>query len=94
VSDVVGTTAYFVAAEAVTNAMKYAKARSIEVSARRVADRLVICVKDDGSGGAVPGSGSGLAGLQDRVAAAGGVLRIESRIGRGTLVEARLPCVS
>lgn len=94
VSDVAGTTAYFVAAEAVTNAMKYAKARSIEVSARRVADRLVICVKDDGSGGAVPGSGSGLAGLQDRVAAAGGVLRIESRIGRGTLVEARLPCVS
>jgi len=54
---------------------------------------LRVTVADDGRGGAVAGRsrGSGLAGLEDRVAAVGGTLRIESPTGEGTRVLAALP---
>ena len=54
---------------------------------------LTVEVSDDGRGGAVAevASGSGLAGLQDRVAAIGGTLSIESPVGRGTKLLAALP---
>jgi signal transduction histidine kinase len=51
---------------------------------------LRIEIRDDGIGGADPG-GSGLVGMDDRVTALGGRLRIESQAGAGTLVVARLP---
>jgi signal transduction histidine kinase len=50
-------------------------------------------VDDDGPGGADPGLGSGLRGLQDRVAAAGGRLTVTSPPGQGTSVRAELACV-
>ena len=92
--DVVTTTAYFVAAEAVTNAARYAHADHILVRMRREADELTVQINDDGLGGARSRPGSGLAGLDDRVSSAGGRLRLVSPPGGGTLVEARLPCVS
>ena len=92
--DVVTTTAYFVAAEAVTNAVRYAHANHILVRIRRIADELTVQIDDDGLGGASPHPGSGLAGLDDRVSSAGGRLRLVSPPGGGTLVEARLPCGS
>jgi signal transduction histidine kinase len=49
-------------------------------------------VSDDGAGGARPEGGSGLHGLADRVASVGGALRIDSELGRGTRLEADLPC--
>jgi signal transduction histidine kinase len=52
----------------------------------------ILQVSDDGPGGARPEGGSGLRGLADRVAAAGGVLRIESPPGSGTHLEADIPC--
>ena len=49
-------------------------------------------VRDDGIGGAVPGNGSGLRGLADRVEALGGRLVLESPAGAGTTLRAEIPC--
>ncbi|HEX3197795.1 MAG TPA: histidine kinase [Propionibacteriaceae bacterium] len=90
----ISTTAYFVASEAVTNAIKYASARTIALTVNPAPGGVVVQVRDDGRGGAVVRHGSGLAGLQDRVRAVGGELSVVSQIDRGTLVEAVLPCAS
>ena len=89
----VETAAYFVACEALTNAVKHASASRVRISALTVdGDRLVLSIEDDGVGGAKPRRGSGLAGLSDRVDAHGGRLNIASAAGKGTRVEAELPC--
>jgi signal transduction histidine kinase len=90
----VETTAYFVACEALTNAVKHARAARVELRVAREDARLVVSVADDGVGGAAPRTGSGLAGLADRVAARGGRLRIDTARGRGTTLIAELPCAS
>jgi PAS domain S-box-containing protein len=90
----VEATAYFFAAEALTNVGRYAEASGAKLEARRSGDRLVVTVTDDGRGGAQPGSGSGLRGLEDRVAALGGDLDVRSPAGEGTTVTARIPCGS
>jgi PAS domain S-box-containing protein len=90
----VEATAYFVAAEALTNVARYADADGAELEARVNSGRLVINVRDDGRGGAQAGSGSGLRGLEDRVAALGGDLEVVSPAGQGTVVRARIPCAS
>jgi signal transduction histidine kinase len=92
--DVVSTTAYYVASEAVVNAVKHARAASIRLRVVRDDGLLTVQVRDDGLGGASLRPGAGLAGLADRVAAAGGGLRLVSALGQGTLVEAELPCAS
>jgi signal transduction histidine kinase len=92
--DGVETAAYFIACEALTNATKHAHASRVALSAQRRNGSLVICVADDGVGGAAPGGGTGLSGLRDRVGAHGGTLRIESERGAGTCVIAELPCGS
>jgi signal transduction histidine kinase len=90
----VETAAYFVACEGLTNAVKHANAQRVTLRAARQGGRLVISVTDDGIGGAVPGDGSGLTGLSDRVAARGGSLRLDSVPGQGTKLIAEIPCVS
>jgi len=87
----IAATAYFVAAEAVTNAAKHAAAQRVHVQVRRTAERLLVTVVDDGAGGAAPGRGTGLAGLRDRVAAVGGELTVHSPPGAGPTVHAELP---
>jgi signal transduction histidine kinase len=91
--DDIATTAYYVVSERLTNAIKHANASRIRIALRRSHDGLSVEVSDDGNGGAHP-AGSGLAGLADRVAAAGGQLRIDSARETGTLVKAVLPCGS
>jgi signal transduction histidine kinase len=86
--------AYFVACEALTNAVKHAAASRVALRAVRDNGSLLVSVSDDGVGGAVARRGSGLAGLRDRVAAHGGVLEITSPEGGGTRVEVTLPCES
>jgi signal transduction histidine kinase len=86
--------AYFVACEAIANAVKHARATQIRVSAERRDGRLVVEVEDDGIGGASLNGGSGLRGLVDRVEAHGGTLRVESEPGTGTRVIGELPCAS
>ncbi|WP_433420384.1 histidine kinase [Microtetraspora malaysiensis] len=90
--DDVATTAYYVASEAMTNAVKHAAPAAIGVQVSRAGDRVTVRISDDGPGGAVIRPGAGLAGLTDRVTAAGGTLRLSSPAGGGTLVEAVLPC--
>ena len=84
------TTAYFVVAEALTNATKHAGCSCAEVDAQVGGEWLVVRVRDDGVGGADASAGSGLRGLADRVSALGGALEIDSPPGRGTTIEARL----
>lgn len=86
--------AYFVACEALTNAVKHAAASKVALRAVRDNGTLLVSVSDDGVGGAVARRGSGLAGLRDRVAAHGGVLEITSPEGCGTRIEVELPCES
>ena len=86
--------AYFVACEALTNAVKHAEASKVALRAVRDNGSLLVSVSDDGVGGAVARRGSGLAGLRDRVAAHGGVLEITSPQGCGTRIEVALPCES
>jgi PAS domain S-box-containing protein len=83
-------TAYYVAAEALTNVAKHARAQSAQVTARVEDGALLLRVRDDGTGGVRP-EGSGLVGLADRVAALGGRFRVESPTGGGTLVAADIP---
>jgi signal transduction histidine kinase len=90
----VEATAYFVACEALANAVKHADATAIEVRTVRQDGRLVMTVCDDGVGGAEPSGGSGLRGLADRVTALGGRMHVDSPLGRGTTLTAELPCVS
>jgi signal transduction histidine kinase len=87
----VATTAYFVVAEALTNASKHANADRIEVRVAVVDGHGIVEVRDDGSGGVDPARGSGLSGLADRVSALGGTLEIESPVGAGTRIRARIP---
>ncbi|MFF0050774.1 ATP-binding protein [Streptomyces sp. NPDC005498] len=83
--------AYFVVAEAVTNAVKHAEASQITVSVE-VTDSLRLTVADDGIGGVVDHvSSGGLTGLMDRIAAFDGTLVIDSPPGRGTTVSAEIP---
>lgn len=86
--------AYYAVCEAVTNAVKHARAGGVDVTGVRDGARLVLRVRDDGVGGARPGTGSGLTGIADRVGAHGGTVRVESPVGNGTLVEVELPCAS
>jgi signal transduction histidine kinase len=86
--------AYFVACEALTNAVKHAAASKVALRAIRENGTLLVSIADDGIGGAVARRGSGLAGLRDRVAAHGGALEIVSPRGRGTRIEVALPCES
>ncbi len=92
VPELVGATAYFVAAEAVHNAVKHAGARRITVRLGREGESVRLSVSDDGRGGAMRTPGGGLAGLADRVGALGGSMNIHSQVGRGTVIEAVLPC--
>jgi signal transduction histidine kinase len=87
----VETTAYFVVAEALTNAVKHAHATSVRVGAAVRDGALEIQVRDDGIGGADPTRGTGLTGLNGRVASLGGTITVTSAPGAGTTIAVRLP---
>jgi signal transduction histidine kinase len=82
--------AYFIAAEALTNVVKHAQATRAAVRAYVDGDALRVEVRDDGVGGADRG-GHGLVGLQDRATALGGHLEVRDAPGGGTLLTAALP---
>jgi signal transduction histidine kinase len=83
-------TAYFVVAEALTNAAKHARAGHATVAVRSEPGWALVEIRDDGAGGADASQGSGLRGLADRVAALQGELEIDSPPGAGTAITARL----
>jgi len=83
--------AYFVACEALSNAVKHANASSVTVTVRIDEARLELDIADDGIGGADP-AGSGLANIVDRVSALDGDTIIDSPPGNGTRILVRIPC--
>jgi len=89
----VEATAYFVACEALANAVKHADATGVTIDAVLEGNTLLVTVTDDGSGGA-DAEGSGLRGLADRLEARGGRLWVDSPPGGGTRVRGEIPCAS
>lgn len=89
---VVEATAYFVAAEALTNVAKHAAATAATLRVAVEDGALRLLVTDNGSGGADPARGTGLRGLIDRVAALDGTLQVMDDAAGGTRLEAWIPC--
>ena len=90
----VALTVYFVVNEALTNALRHAAARRIHVALRREGAAVVVSITDDGQGGARLLVTGGPAGLAERVNSSGGRFEVASQPGRGTTVQAVLPCAS
>ncbi|HKS48950.1 MAG TPA: histidine kinase [Amycolatopsis sp.] len=84
--------AYFIAAEAVTNACKHAQASHVRIRLRLADATLRLAVLDDGCGGAAFVPGGGLSGLSDRATTLGGTFTVDSPHGGGTSIAATLPC--
>jgi signal transduction histidine kinase len=84
-------TAYYIVSEALRNAARHAHATLVRVDLTATASLVRLCVRDDGTGGADPSRGSGLAGLTDRVIALGGRMEITSPEGCGTTLRAEFP---
>jgi signal transduction histidine kinase len=83
--------AYYVVSEALTNAVKHARASAVNVELD-THDRIArLTVRDDGIGGADLSRGSGLVGLRDRIEALGGTLRVSSPAGKGTTLLVDVP---
>ncbi|MFJ3925916.1 sensor histidine kinase [Streptomyces sp. NPDC090022] len=87
----VESTAYYIIAECLANAVKHASATSIQVCLESDDNLLVVSVTDDGTGGASLQAGTGLRGLEDRAAALTGRLEVTSPPGGPTTVRATLP---
>jgi len=90
----VESNAYFIIAEGLTNIARHSQATRARVAVRRENGNLLIDIEDDGVGGAVAGSGTGLTGMADRVAALEGKLVIDSPVEGGTRIHVELPCES
>jgi signal transduction histidine kinase len=84
--------AYFAVSELLANVSKHAEARQTWIDIRHTDGMLRIGVTDNGHGGADPGSGSGLRGIERRLAAFDGVLAISSPPGGPTAVTMEIPC--
>jgi signal transduction histidine kinase len=93
------TTIYRIIQEALNNILKHARARGVSVILERRRDQVVLVVEDDGQGFNVEAAacasgkkqGLGLLGMKERVALVGGTLGIESRVGGGATIVARIP---
>lgn len=83
---------YFVAAEAVTNAVRHSDSPTVALRVVRSDDEITVEIRDRGRGGADPARGTGLANLCERVEATGGQMTVQSPEGVGTLVKAVVPC--
>jgi signal transduction histidine kinase len=88
----VETACYFAVAELLTNAAKHSGARAARVDVRYVDGRLRVEVTDFGLGGADPSAGSGLAGVEKRLASFDGIMAISSPAGGPTIVALEVPC--
>ena len=88
----VETACYFAVAEVLTNAAKHSGARDARVSMSHAGGMLRIEVTDFGLGGADPACGSGLAGVERRLASFDGILVVSSPIGGPTMIVMEVPC--
>ena len=89
--DQVEVSAYYVVAEALTNAARHSRASAVSVEVEVVGEVLRVAVRDDGTGGADLTRGTGLVGMKDRVQALGGLIFLDSPPGAGTTLQAEFP---
>ncbi|OZD10058.1 sensor histidine kinase [Rhodococcus sp. 06-156-3C] len=87
----VETIAYFSVAELLTNIVKHAHASTAWISVREEQNRVVVAVRDNGIGGAVPGAGTGITGLESRASTVDGTMTVASPAGGPTVVTLVLP---
>ncbi len=88
----VESAAYFVVAESITNVIKHAQATKLWIRLEYQPGRLSMLVGDDGHGGADAGGGTGLRGIERRLAAFDGTLVVNSPVGGPTVLVMELPC--
>ncbi|MES9542941.1 MULTISPECIES: sensor histidine kinase [unclassified Actinomadura] len=88
----VESAAYFAVAEMLANTVKHSAARRAWVQIEHTGDRLLMIVGDDGTGGADPAAGSGMRGIERRLAAFDGTMAVTSPVGGPTVVTMELPC--
>jgi len=88
----VESAAYFAVSELLANVSKHAQAAEAWVELRHHGEMLRIYVADDGAGGADPARGTGLRGIERRLAAFDGVLAVSSPPGGPTVVNMEIPC--
>lgn len=88
-----GPLLYHALQEALANIARHAHATHVQLCLQQVGATLACRISDDGIGlsGSPPRLGSGLSGMHERVAAAGGSLHIESHSGAGTTLRVSLP---
>jgi len=91
-ADPVETACYFAAAEILTNAVKHSGARDARVTVSHTDGLLRIAITDFGVGGADPAHGTGLAGVEKRLATFDGILAVSSPVGGPTMVVMEVPC--
>ncbi len=88
----VGAAVYFAVAEVLANAVQHSGARTVRIHLRHAAGTLRAQVTDDGAGGADPAAGTGLAGVERRLATFDGILAVSSPPGGPTIVAIEVPC--
>lgn len=88
----VESAAYFAVAEMFANVAKHSAARRAWVQIEHSGGRLLMIVGDDGTGGADPARGSGMRGIERRLAAFDGTMAVTSPPGGPTAVTMELPC--
>ncbi|MFV2175383.1 sensor histidine kinase [Actinomadura sp. LOL_016] len=88
----VESAAYFAVAETLANVVKHSSAQRAWVQVEHDGRRLLMIVGDDGTGGADPARGSGIRGIERRLAAFDGTMAVTSPTGGPTVVTMELPC--
>jgi signal transduction histidine kinase len=88
----VAAAVYFAVAEALNNAVLHAEASTVEISVAHAAGAVRASVTDDGHGGADVAHGTGLSGVERRLATFDGILAVSSPAGGPTIVAIEVPC--
>ncbi|KUL35931.1 sensor histidine kinase [Actinoplanes awajinensis] len=90
----VESAAYFAVAEALANTTRHSAAQNAQVELWHTGSTLVMRISDDGRGGADPATGTGLRGIERRLAAFDGTMSLSSPRGGPTVVTMEVPCAS
>ncbi|WP_243716244.1 sensor histidine kinase [Actinomadura darangshiensis] len=88
----VESASYFAVAEILANVVKHSAARRAWLQIEHSGGRLLMIIGDDGTGGADPAAGSGMRGIERRLAAFDGTMAVTSPPGGPTVVTMELPC--
>jgi signal transduction histidine kinase len=88
----VGAAVYFAVAEVLANAVRHSGARTVRIHLGHSDGLLRAEITDDGAGGADPAAGTGLTGVERRLATFDGILAVSSPPGGPTIVVIEVPC--